>query len=336
MRLRDRLGEDFLKALPSTPGVYLLLGEGDELLYVGKAKNLRTRLRSYTRLTREADPRLVSLVAKVRTVRWESLASEADALARETQLLRALRPPFNRSQTTRTDHLGIAITEEPARVRLRMGANGPLAGESAYCCYPFEAGTPNAFIALVRVLVVAQPGVDRPSVPSRVTKAAGFEVAVDDELRAPLRSFVCGRSPSLLGKLARRIADHADPILVRSATKELDTLQAFYPAGPRHVRRLQLRYGAGDEVVDSEVLFRLMGSALLDEVGVTIADDNGTEETIATLKRDGLGFQAIADRLNRDAIPRLRGGGRWTAADIAEVVGQQISRDIAETARALR
>ena len=57
---------------------------------------------------------------------------------------------------------------------------------------------------------------------------------------------------------------------------------------------MALRYGAGDEVVNGNVLLRLMGAALVDEVGAAVADGDGTEELIATLRRDGLGFRAIA------------------------------------------
>src|SRR5687768_6616948 len=94
-KLGDRLGEPFLRSLPPRPGVYLMLGEDDELLYVGKAKNLRTRIRSYTRLRPDDDPRRISMIAKVRSIRWEEARDDAAAIARETELLRVLRPPFN-------------------------------------------------------------------------------------------------------------------------------------------------------------------------------------------------------------------------------------------------
>lgn len=77
-------------------------GEQDQVLYVGKAKNLRKRLGSY----RVANPdrvqrRHLRLLRAVRRIELEPCADEAAALAREGELLRALRPKFNRAGTWR-------------------------------------------------------------------------------------------------------------------------------------------------------------------------------------------------------------------------------------------
>jgi excinuclease UvrABC nuclease subunit len=53
--LVERFGEDFFRALPPVPGVYLMCGATEGVLYVGKAKNLRKRLSSY-RVARHYSP----------------------------------------------------------------------------------------------------------------------------------------------------------------------------------------------------------------------------------------------------------------------------------------
>ena len=95
--LEERLGRDFFRQLPQTPGVYLMRDSSDRVLYVGKARNLRKRLGCYRRANPDRmPPRQLRLVSAVCRIELEQCADEAAALAREAQLLLALRPKFNR------------------------------------------------------------------------------------------------------------------------------------------------------------------------------------------------------------------------------------------------
>jgi predicted GIY-YIG superfamily endonuclease len=98
--LVDRLGQEFFREAPETPGVYLMRDASDAVVYVGKAKNLRKRLASY----RVANPdrlrrRHLRLLRSVVRIELERCLDETDALSRESQLLRHLRPRFNRAGT---------------------------------------------------------------------------------------------------------------------------------------------------------------------------------------------------------------------------------------------
>jgi predicted GIY-YIG superfamily endonuclease len=98
--LVERLGREFFRQLPETPGIYLMRDAGEQILYVGKAKNLRKRLGSY----RVANPdrmarRHLRLLRAVARIEIQECASETCALAREAEMLRTLRPKFNRSGT---------------------------------------------------------------------------------------------------------------------------------------------------------------------------------------------------------------------------------------------
>ncbi len=97
MRAFDRkFGEDFVAQLPTTPGVYLFRDGAGEVIYVGKAKNLRKRLASYRRATqRKAHRKMRAIVRAARSVEIRRAASEVEALLLENELIRALRPPFN-------------------------------------------------------------------------------------------------------------------------------------------------------------------------------------------------------------------------------------------------
>ncbi len=98
--LVERLGADFFRDLPECPGVYLMRDAEGSVLYVGKARNLRKRLGSY----RVANPdrmrrRHLRLLRAATRIDLEECADEPAALARESELLRALRPRFNRAGT---------------------------------------------------------------------------------------------------------------------------------------------------------------------------------------------------------------------------------------------
>jgi len=96
--LVERLGRDFFLQLPQDPGVYLMRDRTAQVLYVGKAKNLRKRVCSY----RVANPermarRTLRLLCLVENIEWEVCSDEITALRRESELLLSLKPRFNRA-----------------------------------------------------------------------------------------------------------------------------------------------------------------------------------------------------------------------------------------------
>lgn len=94
--LVERFGEDFFAALPTGPGVYLMCGEAEGVLYVGKARNLRKRLSSYRVANPERMPRrIIRLLHQVRRIEWDECASEEAASEREQLLICVLAPKFN-------------------------------------------------------------------------------------------------------------------------------------------------------------------------------------------------------------------------------------------------
>ncbi len=83
-----------LKNLPTFPGVYQMLGQAGDVLYVGKASNLKNRVSSYFRSTGLA-PKTRALVARIRDVSITVTNSETEALLLEQNLIKTLSPPYN-------------------------------------------------------------------------------------------------------------------------------------------------------------------------------------------------------------------------------------------------
>jgi DNA polymerase III epsilon subunit family exonuclease len=79
---------------PQRPGVYLFRGAGGQVLYVGRARDLRARLRSYFRSDRQR-PAVEAALGAVDRIEWRVLGSELEAGLEELRLIRELRPPAN-------------------------------------------------------------------------------------------------------------------------------------------------------------------------------------------------------------------------------------------------
>ena len=110
---------------PSGPGVYLFRDRNDQVLYVGRARDLRARLRSYFRTDRQR-PAVEAALGALERVEWRVLGSELEAGLEELRLLRELRPPAN-ARSARPDRYvylrrrgaGWCVTDVP-------GPYGPL------------------------------------------------------------------------------------------------------------------------------------------------------------------------------------------------------------------
>ncbi len=80
--------------VPARPGVYLFRDRNEQVLYVGRARDLRARLRSYFRSERQR-PQVEAALAAVERIEWRVLGSELEAALEELRLIRELRPPAN-------------------------------------------------------------------------------------------------------------------------------------------------------------------------------------------------------------------------------------------------
>jgi excinuclease ABC subunit C len=84
-----------IRALPTQPGVYLYKNAGGEVIYVGKAKNLRARVRSYLLEAAQADAKTGSLMREAVDLDYILVGNESEALALETNLIKQRKPRFN-------------------------------------------------------------------------------------------------------------------------------------------------------------------------------------------------------------------------------------------------
>ena len=117
-----------LASIPARPGVYLMKGEADEVLYVGKAVNLRNRLRSYFQSSATRSPKVLRLVDNAADLDFFVTDSELEALILECNLIKRHRPHYNvrLKDDKRYPYIKITWQEDFPRVNVvrRMLADG--------------------------------------------------------------------------------------------------------------------------------------------------------------------------------------------------------------------
>ena len=87
--------ENAVKLAPTSPGVYRMLNAANDVLYVGKAKNVKKRLSSYARANAPQPARILRMIAATASVEIVSTTTETEALLLEANLIKQLRPRFN-------------------------------------------------------------------------------------------------------------------------------------------------------------------------------------------------------------------------------------------------
>jgi excinuclease ABC subunit C len=87
--------ENAVRLAPTSPGVYRMLNAANDVLYVGKAKNVRKRLSSYARVSAPQPARILRMIAATVAVEIVSTGTETEALLLEANLIKQLRPRFN-------------------------------------------------------------------------------------------------------------------------------------------------------------------------------------------------------------------------------------------------
>jgi excinuclease ABC subunit C len=130
-----------IKGFPTGPGLYFMKGLKDKVLYIGKAKNLRSRVASYFQpsgdLVASRGPKIAEMLSKVKTVDFLEIETEVDAMLQEARLIKDIRPPYNTDLvddktfpyleiTTGADFPGVYITRKPRASGSRLF--GPFAG----------------------------------------------------------------------------------------------------------------------------------------------------------------------------------------------------------------
>ena len=105
--------KDKLKRAPKAPGVYQFLNSQRKIIYIGKAKILRTRIRSYFQKSNKMSPKTLTMLKHITDLEWIVVRNEVEALMTEANLIKEHKPRYNIDLRDDKSYPFIRITNEP-------------------------------------------------------------------------------------------------------------------------------------------------------------------------------------------------------------------------------
>jgi len=109
----DQINKNRIQQVPTKPGVYFFKDGNGEIIYIGKAKHLRNRVRSYFQQSKHQSAKNISMIKRVADVEWIVMGSEVEALLTEANLIKQHQPHYNVNLKDDKSFPYIRITKEP-------------------------------------------------------------------------------------------------------------------------------------------------------------------------------------------------------------------------------
>ena len=239
----------FAKLAPSAPGVYRMIDAQGDVLYVGKAKNIRKRVAAYARPTGH-DSRISRMIAATMSLEFVSTKTETEALLLEANLIKRLRPRFNVLLRDDKSFPYILITSDhwAPQILKHRGARtrpgryyGPFASAGAVNrtinalerAFLLRSCSDSYFEARTRPCLLFQ--IKRCSAPcTREIDFAGYSGLVQEA-----NEFLSGRSQSVQRELAREMdkasaaLDYERAAIYRDRLSALSAIQSHQGINPR-------------------------------------------------------------------------------------------------------
>ncbi len=228
---------DFVTRLPGKPGVYRMYDAKGEVIYVGKARNLKNRVSSYTRMQGHTS-RIAAMIALTANMEFLTTTTEAEALLLEANLIKKLRPRFN--VLMRDDksfpYILIAKDHPVAQMAKHRGARnrkGNFYGPFA------SAGSVNRAINTLQKAFLLRTCTDsvyanrtRPCLLYQIKRCSApcvdyIKPEAYDALVKEAEAFLSGKSQSVKEDLARQMEEAAENLDFERAATYRDRIQAM-------------------------------------------------------------------------------------------------------------
>lgn len=229
----------FLRTVPNRPGCYRMYGDKDQVIYVGKAKDLKKRLSSYF-MKREQNRKTTALVSHIKKIEFTVTFSESEALILENELIKKYQPHYN--ILLRDDksypYLHLTSDQEFPGIYFHRGARrkdgeyfGPFPDATAVKdslrllqkIFPIRQCLEGVFAHRSRPCLMAQMGKClAPCVPMSAEQVAHYKEQVD-----LLRLFLQGHNQELLQSIVAKMEQHAQSMEFEEAARLRDQLTAL-------------------------------------------------------------------------------------------------------------
>jgi len=331
-----------VRSFPQTPGVYLMKDAAGRVIYVGKAKNLRSRAGSYFLKAAAEDPRTAGLVREIRDIDYLDAESEIDALLVEARLIKDILPKYNKD--LRDDktfpYLEILTREEFPRVRFTREPKGK--GTKLYGPFANPRGLRGAIQVLQKIFKFRTCSLDiseddrrwhwfRPCLLASIQQCSApcnlriSKVEYRKDIRR-LQQFLEGNKKSLLTEMHQEMEAAARELRFEEAARLRDEVAALQSLDQRgeldtHVQPEVFPIDPKKGLAGLHKVLRLSQQPRTIE-GIDIAHTAG-RETVASVVQfiDGLPFKPGYRRLRIRAVE-----GVDDTASIHEAVARRFGR----------
>ncbi|MEG4999864.1 excinuclease ABC subunit UvrC [Microcoleus sp. B4-D4] len=230
--------ENRLKEIPAVPGVYLMRDEGDRILYIGKSKKLRNRVRSYFRESQNLSARIALMVQQVREIEFIATDTEAEALALEANLVKQHQPYFNvlLKDDKKYPYLCITWSEEYPRIFITRKRRASSAKDRYYGPYVDTGALRSTLHLIKRIFPLRQRPQplfkDRPCLNYDIGRCVGVcqGLTSPEEYRKIIQKVAMifqGRTQELLDILEPQMEQAAEDLNFETAARIRDQIKGL-------------------------------------------------------------------------------------------------------------
>jgi len=295
-------------AVPDKPGVYRFLDRSGRVVYVGKAKSLRSRLASYFQDIANLHPRTQTMVGSADRVDWTVVGTEVEALQLEYSWIKEFDPRFNVKYRDDKSYPWLAVTLHEEFPRVMVGRGAKRKGVRYFGPYSHAWAIRETMDLLLRVF------------PMRSCSAGVFK-----------RSGQIGR-PCLLGYIGKCSAPCVGRVSADEHRAIVDDFVGFLSGRTdEYVRRLERRMRAAADELDFERAARLRDDIgalqrAMEKNAVVLGD--GTDADVLALREDPL---EVAVQIFTVRDGRVRGQRGWVADKVDDAgTGDLVERALVQ------
>lgn len=254
---KERVNAAMLEKPPHEPGVYTMYGRKDEVLYVGKAKDLFKRITSYRY---SKSKKVQSMIAQIHRIGFEICKTEMDAILLENLLIRSLRPPFNHANKKPETYYYISTKRRGNRKEFRLSMRVLDDYTKVYGCFKGHARVRKGLGALLKLLYLEHTNLKSAHyLPSQLLGRMAplrFTTEVDKRTQKRVHDFLMGQSFELYSGFNELVLNQPfrDKFTLKYFENELEQLQIFYALGPERNMVMKKELDLGSHLIRQEQL----------------------------------------------------------------------------------
>lgn len=257
-RVNTAMGEELP---PHSPGVYTMYDKRDQVLYVGKAKDLQQRITSYRYSKSKKTQRMI---AHLERISYEVCNNETDAILLENLLIRSLRPPFNHANKKPETYYYISTARRGNTREFRLSMRVLDDYPNVYGCFKGHLKTRKGLGALLKLLYVHnRPIRSATYLPSqllnRITPQK-FQLYLDPQTGVLVDQFLKGSSGLLAEELEEKVMSlrFKDRFTENYFDNELEQLRMFYTLGPNRNYRMKKELNLDSVLINQDEIDDLL------------------------------------------------------------------------------